>query len=97
MPFVTFLLLIVILLAVMGVIVKSFAAFPLIGVGIVAGLIWWKTASENAAKTAAQERQVNLSLTCRKCSGLATPINGTKNRYRCSTCNRQFAGSHHGY
>lgn len=35
------------------------------------------------------------SLGCRRCRGLAQPILGTNNRYRCG-CGNQFAGAHHG-
>ena len=36
-----------------------------------------------------------FSLTCRRCGKLAGPIGGTRNRYRCDGCGKQFAGANH--
>ncbi len=38
--------------------------------------------------------KANLAITCRRCRALAYPIEGTKNRYRCS-CGNQFANARH--
>lgn len=35
------------------------------------------------------------ALTCRTCGELAFPILGTRNRYRCNKCERQFAAATH--
>ena len=35
------------------------------------------------------------ALTCRSCGELAFPILGTRNRYRCNKCERQFAAATH--
>ena len=37
----------------------------------------------------------NLSLTCKICGKLASPIPDTGNRYRCADCGNQFAGATH--
>lgn len=42
-----------------------------------------------------RQEEADLSLTCLKCGGLAVPIRGTQNRYRC-TCGHQFANAKHG-
>jgi transposase-like protein len=39
----------------------------------------------------------NEKLTCRRCNGLASPISGTRNRYRCDECGRQFAAARHSF
>jgi len=53
-----------------------------------------------AADWARIERDFALSCTSRvgdlQCAGLAVPIRGTKNRYRCPVCSFQFAGEPHG-
>lgn len=41
-----------------------------------------------------RKEEADLSLTCHKCGGLAVPIRGTQNRYRC-TCGSQFAAADH--
>ncbi len=38
---------------------------------------------------------VSQSLTCSKCDTLALPLLGTRNRYKCPNCKRQFAAANH--
>jgi hypothetical protein len=44
-----------------------------------------------------QQQFENERLTCRRCKGLASPIGGTGNRYRCDNCGNQFAGAQHSF
>ncbi len=41
-------------------------------------------------------KREKFALTCRRCQTLAYPISGTKNRYRCDRCGKQFAGARQG-
>jgi hypothetical protein len=73
---------------------------------VLAGLLffgWLVVQAIKGSRRAARERDdalrrqwVNEALSCRKCRGLAYPIFGTRNRYRCD-CGNQFAGSKHSF
>ncbi len=39
----------------------------------------------------------NESLTCSKCGSLAGPIVGTRDRYRCQKCGKQFKAAKHSF
>jgi transposase-like protein len=43
------------------------------------------------------KKRYNECLTCRKCGALAQPISGTRNRYRCPGCGKQFAAAKHSF
>ncbi len=60
-------------------------------------------AAEREAQAVWEQAQLDLALSCitrvgeLPCSGLAAPIRGTKDRYRCPVCGGQFAGARHGW
>lgn len=64
--------------------------------GDVINILNGTTAERMRKEKALEQRLDNLSLTCRKCNGLARPIRGTYNRYSCE-CGQRFAGSRHGF
>jgi hypothetical protein len=64
-----------------------------------------KEAAERQAAEEARWKQIerDFALSCvtqvqgLPCSGLAVPIKGTKDRYRCPICGGQFVGAPHGW
>ncbi len=53
---------------------------------------------ENSEATNTSQHSTNrkdFALSCNKCNHLSYPIAGTHNRYKCSHCERQFAGARH--
>jgi len=57
--------------------------------------------AEEQARWSQIERDFALSCVTQvnglPCSGLAAPIRGTKDRYRCPVCGGQFVGAAHGF
>lgn len=50
--------------------------------------------AKREAEAKYEEWEKNMSVTCRKCNGLARPIATTHDRYKC-LCGHQFAGAKH--
>lgn len=74
----------------------------LLWLGIIVGVVVVVWIVNAAVKANAREEELKRSkafsdnsLTCQKCGSLARPISGTRNRYRCPQCGRQFAAAKH--